>query len=153
MRYLQKLKRDEDRENFKRMLDGLDNSLNAGEMPSGAAGGNAAGVAGAAGLGAAAGGTAAAVAGGGAAAAGGGTAGVIGGTGGVLHFAVHAGAGAGAVALGPVFLAAAIASASGAALWGGILLLTPAKRVVIPATIYIAKLRQRVYGRIGGGVL
>ena len=135
-RYLEKLKRDVDRENFQKMLDGLDNSLDAGEMPSGAAGVNAAGIGAASGVGAAAGGAAA-----GGAAAGGGSAGLA------------AGAAAGSVALGPIFLAAAIAAASSAALWGGILLLGPAKRVVIPATIYIAKLRKRVMGRVGGDAL
>jgi uncharacterized protein YaaW (UPF0174 family) len=95
-RYLKILKRDVDRENFQKLLDGLENSLNVGVMPSGSAGVNAAGVAGAA------------------------------------------------------LLSVAIAAASGVAALGcGILLLTPAKRVVIPATIYIAKLRKRVNSRIG----
>ena len=135
-RYLKNLKRDVDRENFQKTLDGLDTSLNVGGLPSGSAGVNAAAVAGAAGIGAAVG-----AGGAGGAAAGGGAASLV------------------APALGAAFLTGAIAAASSVVLGGGILLLlTPAKRVVIPATIYIAKLRERVNSRkrvnsrIEGGV-
>jgi len=139
-RYLKKMKRDEDRENFQKMLDGLDCPFDTREMPSGSIGENAAAMGVGAGLGATVG----------AAAATGGVAGgsttAAAGSAGLMHLA----AGAGAVTLGPVFLAAAIAAASGSALWGGALLMTPAKRVVIPATIYIAKLRSRVERRMEG---
>lgn len=121
-RYLKQMKNDSDREAFRNVLQGTSPSANLGRDPSAAM---AAGVA----AGAAAGGVTGVGMAGAASAAGSA----------VVSHAVIAEA---AVAMSAAAIGAVIGSAVAAPL-GVIVLSAPAKRVVIPAVLYIANLRKR----------
>jgi uncharacterized protein YaaW (UPF0174 family) len=123
-RYLNKMKTDKCRQDFCSLLENIGtlsagvNGLDTGDFAAGAVGGAAGAV-------------------GGAAMGGSGVAGGV--AGGAAKLATGVGT---IVGGGSMIVAAAVGAAVGIAGWGGFYLSGPANRVVIPAVIYIAKLRQ-----------
>ena len=125
--YLKKMKTKDAEKAFRRLLDNIGtlsdvsactNGLGAGDIAAGA-------------------GTGAAGAVGGATIGGGGVAGGV--AGGAAKLATGVGT---IVGGGSIIVAAAVGAVVGIAGWGGFYLSGPAKRVVVPAVIYIAKLRK-----------